>query len=117
MKARNGLRPVSPEISVDARVGDAIVEAVDDVVLRDVRDGGANVEEATSVGPQELVTFLLTLSKIVTSTRASNYSLEVVDEDPLEPLLGVDGVVAEALQPCEQRRVQGHREVDDFGDV
>jgi hypothetical protein len=32
-KARNSLRPVPPEISVDARVGDAVVEAVDDVVL------------------------------------------------------------------------------------
>jgi hypothetical protein len=32
-KAHNSLRPVPPEISVDARVGDAVVEAVDDVVL------------------------------------------------------------------------------------
>jgi hypothetical protein len=46
------------------------------------------------VGPHELVTFLFTLSKIMTSTCASNRSLEVVDEDPLEPLPGVDGVVA-----------------------
>jgi chaperonin cofactor prefoldin len=50
-KARNGLRPVPPEISVYARVGDAVVKAVDDVLLRDVRDGGADVEEATRVGP------------------------------------------------------------------
>jgi hypothetical protein len=116
-KARNSLRPVPPEISVDARVGDAVVKAVNDVILRDVCDGGANIEEATRVGPQELVTFLLTLSKIVTSTCASNYSLEVVDEDPLEPFPGVDGVVVEALQPRERRRVQSHREIDDFGDV
>jgi hypothetical protein len=116
-KVRNSLQPVPPEISVDARVGDAVVEAVDDVVLRDVRDGGANVEEATRVGPQELVTFLLTLSKIVTTTCAGNCSLEVVDEDPLEPFPGVDGVVAEALQPRERCRVQSHQEIDDFGDV
>jgi hypothetical protein len=64
-KARNSFRPVLPEISVDAWVSDAIVEAVDDVVLRNVHDGSANVEEATCVGPQELVTFLFTLSKIV----------------------------------------------------
>jgi hypothetical protein len=32
-KARNSLRPVPPKISVDAWVGDAVVEAVDDVVL------------------------------------------------------------------------------------
>jgi hypothetical protein len=108
-KARNSFRPIPPEVSVDAWVGDAVVKAVDDVILRDVRDGSANVEEATCVGPQELVTFLFTLSKIVTSTYASNRSLEVVDEDPLEPFPGVDRVVAEALQPCEWRRVQSHR--------
>jgi hypothetical protein len=43
--------------------------------------------------------------------------LEVVDEDLLEPLPGVDRVVAEALQPCERCGVQSNREVDDLGDV
>jgi hypothetical protein len=71
----------------------------------------------TRVGPQELVTFLLTLSKIMTSTCASNRSLEIIDEDPLELLPGVDGVVAEALQPRERRRVQSHRKVDNLGDI
>jgi hypothetical protein len=89
-KARNSLRPVPPEIPVDAWVGDAVVETIDDVILRDVRDGGADVEEATCVGPRKLVTFLLTLSKIMTSTCTSNRSLEVVDEDLLEALLGVN---------------------------
>jgi hypothetical protein len=83
-KARNSVRPIPPEVSVDAGVGDAVVEAVDDVVLQDVRDGSVNVEEATCVGPQELVMFLFTLSKIVMSTCASDRSLEVVDEDLLE---------------------------------
>jgi hypothetical protein len=32
-KARNSLRPVPPEILVDAWVGDAVVETIDDVVL------------------------------------------------------------------------------------
>jgi hypothetical protein len=96
-KARNSLRPVPPKIPVDAWVGDAVVETVDDVILRDVRDGGADVEEATSVGPQELVKFLFTLSKIMTSTCTSDRSLEVVDEDPLESFRGVDGVAAKAL--------------------
>jgi hypothetical protein len=89
-KARNSLRPVPPEIPVDARVGDVIVETISDVVLRDVGDGGVNVEETTCVGPQKLITFLLTLSKIVTSTCTRNRSLEVVDEDLLEALPGVD---------------------------
>jgi hypothetical protein len=53
----------------------------------------------------------------VTSTRASDHPLEVVDEDLLEPLQGVNRVAAEALQPCEWRRVQSHREVDDLGNV
>jgi hypothetical protein len=97
MKARNNFRPVPSEISVDAWVGDAVVEAVDDVILRDVRNGNANVEEATCIGPQELVTFLFTLSKIVTSTCAGDRPLEVVDEDLLEPFPGVDRVAAEAL--------------------
>jgi hypothetical protein len=116
-KARNSFWPVPPEVSIDAWVGDAVVEAVDDVFLRDVRDGGANVEEMMCVGPQELVTFLFTPSKIVMSTCASDRPLEVVDEDLLEPLPGIDRVVAEALQPRERRRVQSHREVDDLGDV
>jgi hypothetical protein len=117
MKARNSLRPVPPEIPVDAWVGDAVVEAVDDVVLRDVRDGGADVEETTCVGLQELVSFLFALGKVVTSTCTSDCPLELIDEDLLESLPGVDGVAAEALQPRERRRVQSHREVDDFGDV
>jgi hypothetical protein len=51
------------------------------------------------------------------STCASDRPLEVVNEDLLEPLLGVDRVVAEDLQPRERRRVQSNREVDDLGDV
>jgi hypothetical protein len=53
----------------------------------------------------------------MTSTCVGDRPLEVVDEDFLEPLSGVDQVVAEVLQPCEWRRVQGHRKVDDLGDV
>jgi hypothetical protein len=93
-KACNSFWPVLPEVSVDAWVGDAVVEVVDDVVLRDVRVGGANVEEVTCVGPQELVTFLFTLSKIVTSTYTSDRSLEVVDEDFLELLLRLSSHVS-----------------------
>jgi hypothetical protein len=53
----------------------------------------------------------------VTSTCASDRPLEIVDEDLLEPLLGVDRVVAKTLQPRERRTVQSHWEVDDLGDV
>jgi hypothetical protein len=102
-KARNSFWPVPPEVSVYARVRDAGVETVDDVLLRDVRDGGADVEEATRVGPQELVAFLLALGKIMSSTCTSNRSLEIVDEDLLKSFPGVDGVAAEALQPSERQ--------------
>jgi hypothetical protein len=71
-----------------------------------------NIEEATCVGPRKLVTFLFALNKIVTSTCVSDRLLKVV-----EPLPGVDRVVAEALKPSERRRIQSHREVDDLGDV
>jgi hypothetical protein len=47
---RNSLRPVPPEVSVDAWISDAVVEAVDDVLLRDIRDEGANIEETACVG-------------------------------------------------------------------
>jgi hypothetical protein len=53
----------------------------------------------------------------MTSTCAGDRPLEVVDEDFLEPLPGVDRVVAEGLQPCERYRIQSHREVDDLGGV
>jgi hypothetical protein len=53
----------------------------------------------------------------MTSTCTSDRPLEVVDEDLLEPLPGVDRVIAEALQPCERRGVQSHQEVDNLGDV
>jgi hypothetical protein len=44
MQPRNSLRPVPPEVSVDAWIGDAVVEVVDDVLLRDVCDGGSDIE-------------------------------------------------------------------------
>jgi hypothetical protein len=116
-KPRNSFWSIPPEVSVDAWVGDAIVEAVDDVFLRDIHNGSMDIEETACIGSQELVTFLFTLSNIVTSTCASDRPLEVVDEDLLEPLSGVDRVVVEARQPRERRKVQSHREMDDLGNV
>jgi hypothetical protein len=52
-KVCNSLRPVPPKIPVDARVGDAVVETIGDVVLQDVGNGGADIEEATCVGDRE----------------------------------------------------------------
>jgi hypothetical protein len=115
-KSCNSFWSVLPKVSVNAWVGDAIVEAVDNV-LQDIRNGGTHVEETARVGPQELIAFLFTLSKVMTITCTGHRPLEVVDEDFLEPFRVVDRVVVEALQPCERCRVQSHREVDDLGDV
>jgi hypothetical protein len=50
-KPRNSFRPVPPEVSIDAWVGDTVVEAVDDVLLRDIRNGGMNIEKTACMGP------------------------------------------------------------------
>jgi hypothetical protein len=42
-KPCNSFWSVPPKVSVDAWVGDAIIEAVDDVFLRDIRNGVAKV--------------------------------------------------------------------------
>jgi hypothetical protein len=78
-----------------------VAEARDDVLLEDVSDRGAFVEEAASVGSQELVMFLFALRQIVTSTCSSNCPLKVVGEDSLQIIPGVDEVFPEACQPCE----------------
>jgi hypothetical protein len=51
MKPRNSFWSVPPKVSVDAQVGDAVVEAVDDVFLRDIRNGSTDIEETACIGP------------------------------------------------------------------
>jgi hypothetical protein len=51
MKSCNSFWSVPLKVSIDAWVGDAIVETADDVFLRDIHDGGAHVEETACVGP------------------------------------------------------------------
>jgi hypothetical protein len=46
----DGLGSVATEISKESLIGDAVVEAVEDVLLGDVGDGSVCVEEAASVG-------------------------------------------------------------------
>jgi hypothetical protein len=48
-KSYNSFWSISPKVSIDAWVGDAIVEAVDNVLLRDVRNGGSHIEEMACV--------------------------------------------------------------------
>jgi hypothetical protein len=80
---------------------EAILEAVDNVLIADVGDGGAGVEEASGVGPQGLVLLLLALRQVVMNTCPKHGALEVIDENPLQVLPGVDGVWLEALKPGE----------------
>jgi hypothetical protein len=49
-QSRNSLWPILPEVSVDAWIGDAVVEAVNDVLLRNIRDGGADIKESACIG-------------------------------------------------------------------
>jgi hypothetical protein len=48
-KSCNSFWSVLPKVSIDAWVGKAIVEAFDDVLFRDVRNGGSHVEEMACV--------------------------------------------------------------------
>jgi hypothetical protein len=116
-KPYDGLGAVAIEVPKKGLVSDAVVVAVVDIFLGDVSDGGARVEEAVGVGAQELVPFLLALRQVITSTCPSDRSLEDVDEDQLQIILGIDGVLLEALQPHEWGSLQSHHKVDKLGGV
>ena len=68
------------------------MEAVDDVVVGDVGDGGAGVEESFEVRPQSFPALLLAQPEVVPSSWTMNRALKVVDEERLQVLPGVDGV-------------------------
>ena len=59
-KGHDQSRAVSTEVAVQLLGGEAVVEAVDDVVGDDVGDGGACVEKPLDVRPQGLATFFFT---------------------------------------------------------
>jgi hypothetical protein len=50
-KPYNNFLSIPPKVSVDAWVDDAIIEVVDDVFLRDIRNGGPHIEETACIGP------------------------------------------------------------------
>jgi hypothetical protein len=81
MKFHDGVGPVASKVAVEVPLGEAILEAVDDVLVEDVGDGGTGVEEALGVGPQDLVLLLLALRQVMTSTCPKHGALEVVDEN------------------------------------
>jgi len=49
VEGHNRSRSVSSEVAIELLSGKAVVEAVDDVVVDDVGDGGARVEESRKV--------------------------------------------------------------------
>lgn len=55
----DGLGSVASKVSEETLLGEAVLEALDDIFVGDV---GAGFEEAPSVGPQGLVLLLLALS-------------------------------------------------------
>jgi hypothetical protein len=60
-----------------------VLEAEDDVLIGDVGDGSAHLEETSGVGPQGLVHLLLDLGQIMASACSDHGYLEVVYESPL----------------------------------
>jgi hypothetical protein len=78
-----------------------VLEAADDILIGDVGEGGAHLEETPCVGSQGLVHLLLHLGQVMASAHPDHGSLEVVDEGPLEVLPRVDGVWLEAFKPRE----------------
>jgi hypothetical protein len=92
MELHTSSRPIASEVVVRVLREEPVLEAVDDIFIDDVSDGGAYLEEMPGVGPQGLVHLLLDLGQIMASARSDHGSLEVVDEGPLEVLSGVDGV-------------------------
>jgi hypothetical protein len=68
---------------VGVPLGEALLEAVNDVFVGDVDDGGSGVEATPGVGPQGLVMLLLALRQVMTSTYLKHEALEVDDENLL----------------------------------
>jgi hypothetical protein len=68
---------------VEVPLSEPILEAVDDVLVGDVSNGGMSVEETSGVIPQGLIPLLLALRQVMASTFSKHGALEVVDEDPL----------------------------------
>jgi hypothetical protein len=68
----DGLWVIVAKIPIEELVIDAVVEAVDDVLFRDVGDGGAHLEEAAGVLAQGHAMFLFALGQVMMSTYSSD---------------------------------------------
>jgi hypothetical protein len=102
---------VVPEVVVCVLREEAVLEAMDDILIGDV---GARLKETPCVRPQGLVRLLLRLGQVVASPCPDHGFLKVVDEGPLEIIPQLEGVWCEAFKPREGRGLQSHREVEGF---
>jgi hypothetical protein len=68
MKLHHGFGVTATKIPEEVPLVEAVLEAINDVVVRDVGDGGVRLEETAGVGPQGLVLLLFALRQVVTST-------------------------------------------------
>jgi hypothetical protein len=71
MESCDGLGVIAAKILVEELVANAVVESVDDVLFRDVGDGGTRLKEIAGVLAQGLATFLFALGQVVTSIYSS----------------------------------------------
>jgi hypothetical protein len=81
VELHGSLGAVAAQVAVDVLHSEAVLEAVDDILIGEVGNGGAFVEEVLSVQPQGLVLLLLDLRQVMVSTCSKHGALEVVDED------------------------------------
>jgi hypothetical protein len=87
MQLRGSSRAVAPEVVVCVLREEAVLESTNDVLIDNVGDGGARLEEMPCVGSLGLVHLLLHLGQVVMSARPNHGSLKVVNEGSLEVLL------------------------------
>ena len=104
-------QPIAAKVEMTSAVIKAIMEAVDDVTLREVDASGLLLEESADVAPLGLVLLLLALSEIKVGPRFLPCALEVVNKLFAQVIPVVDGVRFKAFQLCEWRWCQGDREV------
>ena len=104
-------QPIATKVEMNSAVIKAVMEAVDDVTLREVDASGLLLEESADVAPLGLVLLLLALSEIKVGPRFLPCALEVVNKLFAQVIPVVDGVRFVAFQLCEWRLCQGDREV------
>jgi hypothetical protein len=105
------------EVFEGAAVVKAVLEEVDDLLVGDVDDGSALVEETAHVLAEGLTLLLLDHGQVHASTRSAHGAREVAGELLLQLVPLVDQVLVQQLEPCEWSLVQAEGEVKALGVV